>query len=100
MKINTVELLKPTTIASTIVLLSSLAVGIASGLFSFYLGSTSLVGVTSPPENPTQKINNQENNDLKGKKFHLMSEEKILVNVYDYVHKAREESKVKEKSKK
>lgn len=100
MKINTAELLKPTALASAIVLVSSLGVGLASGMFSFYLGSTSLVGVTSPDENPTQKINNQENKDGKIKKFSLMSEQKILVKVYDYVHKAREESKVKEKSKK
>lgn len=98
MKIDTVNLLKPTTIASSIVILSSLAVGLGSGFFAFYLGSTSLVGVTSPAENPTQKINNQEKNDSTGKKFTLMSEQKMLVKVYDRIHKAREESKVKGKS--
>jgi hypothetical protein len=44
-------------------------VGLASGIFSFYLGSTSLMGVTSPDENPTQKINNQENKDGKNQKI-------------------------------
>jgi hypothetical protein len=100
MKINTVELLKPTTLASVLVLISSLGVGLAAAIFAFYLGTTSLVGVTSPAENPTQKINNQENKDGKIKKFDLMSEQKILVKVYDHVQKVREESKVKEKAKK
>ncbi|MBL1210874.1 hypothetical protein [Geminocystis sp. GBBB08] len=100
MKINTAEIFKPTIIASALVLVSSLTVGIASGIFSFYLGSTSLEGVTSPQENPTQKINNKDSNEIKTKKFSLMSEQNILIKVYDHIHKAREESKVKEKTKK
>ncbi len=99
MKTNTPRIFKPTIIASTIVLVSSLVVGLASGFFSFHLGTRSLVGVTSPPENPTQKINNKDGNGGQIKKFNLMSEQNMLVKVYDHIHKAREESKAKEKSK-
>ncbi|BAQ66529.1 hypothetical protein [Geminocystis sp. NIES-3709] len=99
MKTNTSVLLSPTAIASILVVLSSLSIGLATGFLSFYLGAESLTGVTSPEENPTQKINNKSDNEGQGTNFQLISEQKILVKVYDQIHKAREESKVKEQQK-
>ncbi|NCO75781.1 MAG: hypothetical protein GW795_05930 [Cyanobacteria bacterium] len=88
-----------TVITSAVAVLSSLAVGLSAGFLSFYLGRESLKGVTSPQENPTQKINNNEDtNGGQIKKFKLMKEQTMLVTVYDYIKKNREESKVKEKS--
>jgi len=100
MKINAASLRSPTTVTSILILVSSLSIGIGVGYLSFYLGTESLMGVTSPEENPTQKINNTSENGQERQKFTLMSEEKILVKVYDYIHKAREESKVQAQPKK
>jgi dipeptide/tripeptide permease len=87
-----------TVITSAVAVLSSLAVGLSTGFLSFYLGRESLKGVTSPQENPAQKVNNEDNNGGQIKKFKLMKEQTMLVTVYDYIKKNREESKVKEKS--
>lgn len=100
MKINTSSLLSPTAIASFFVLISSLSIGIGTGYLAFYLGTESLTGVTSPEENPTQKINTTTENSGENQNFTLMSEQKILVKVYDHIHKAREESKLKAQQKK
>lgn len=100
MKINTSQLLSPTALTSIFILISSLSIGIGVGYLSFSLGTESLTGVTSPEENPTQKINNKSENGEENKNFTLMSEQKMLVKVYDYIHKAREESKLQEKQKK
>ena len=96
MSFNLSALRSPTVIASTIVLFSSLSIGIGTGLLSFYLGRESLKGVTSPEENPTQKINPNLGNNGERQNFQLMSEKTVLVKVYDYVQTAREESKLKE----
>ncbi|MBD2392858.1 hypothetical protein H6G11_01135 [Cyanobacterium aponinum FACHB-4101] len=85
-----------TILASSLVILSSLTIGVASGLISFYVGSESLKSVNTPPENPTQKINEQEKEVQDNKKFSIIPEQKILVKVYDYVHKQQEASKVKQ----
>lgn len=84
-----------TILASSLVILSSLTVGVASGLVSYYVGSESLKSVNTPSENPTQKINAQEKQGQNNQKFTVVPEQKILVKVYDYVHQQQEASKVK-----
>lgn len=100
MNINISQLRSPTAIASILVLISSLSIGIGVGYLSFYLGTESLMGVTSPEENPTQKVNNKSENGEQRQNFTLMSEQKILVKVYDHIHKAREEGKLQAQQKK
>ncbi|MGI0482813.1 hypothetical protein ACN4EE_18755 [Geminocystis sp. CENA526] len=100
MKINTSSLLSPTAIASVFVLIGSLSIGLGTGYLTFYLGTESLMGVTSPEENPTQKINGKTENNGEIQNFTLMSEQKMLVKVYDHIHKAREESKLQAQQKK
>lgn len=85
-----------TILASSLVILSSLTVGVASGLVAFYAGSESLKSVNTPPENPTQKLNGQEKEGQTNQKFTIVPEKQVLVKVYDYVKKQQEASKVKQ----
>ncbi len=88
-----------TIIASLLVLLSSIGLGLGMGWFAFTLGSESLKGVKSPVENPTQKIKEQEGKEgldlSKKKKFEIKSEKAIIVNAYDHVHGKKEANKEK-----
>ena len=86
-------------VASIIVVLTSLGLGLTTCLITFRLGSESLKGVTSPLKNPTQKIKNeQKSTDLASRKqFKIIEEKTVLVKVYDHVHKQRDAAKVKEK---
>ena len=82
-----------TILASAVVLLSSIGMGLVTGYISFELGSESLKGVKSPADNPSQKIMEKEL-DLKAKeKFQLIDEKTILVKVYDHIHEYREANK-------
>ena len=85
-----------TILASSLVILSSLTVGVASALVAFYVGSESLKSVNTPSENPTQKLNGQKKEGQTNQKFTIVPEKQVLVKVYDYVKKQQEASKVKQ----
>lgn len=87
-----------TIIASLIVLLSSIGLGMFTGYLSFALGSESLKGVKSPEENPSKKILEQKSDVKQQEEFQFVDEKKILVKVYDHIHQYREANKKKEKS--
>lgn len=85
----------PTILASSLVILSSLTVGILSGIVSYYLGSDSLKNVNTPTENPTQKVSTKEEKRQNQQKFTIIPEKKVIVQVYDYVRQQQEASKLK-----
>ena len=81
-----------TIVASILVLLGSIGLGIGTGLFAHKLGSESLTGVKSPSENPSQKIkevDNQKSDLSKKKDFKIIEEKRMIITVYDYVQQQR-----------
>jgi hypothetical protein len=92
------SIMNSTIIASLIVLLSSIGLGMFTGYLSFALGSESLKGVKSPEENPSKKILEQKSDVKQQEEFQFVDEKKILVKVYDHIHQYREANKKKEKS--
>lgn len=89
----------PAVVASFFVILSSVSVGVVSGITAFYLGSESLKTVNSPEENPTQKLGKWETVDLKKYHFQPVAEKTILVKVYNYVQEQRKAAKGEVKTK-
>lgn len=94
-QISLKEMSNPTILASGLVILTSLTVGIITGMVAYYLGSDSLKNVNTPAENPSQKINTKEEKRNNNSKFTIIPEKKVIVTVYDYVHQQQEASKVK-----
>ena len=81
-----------------IMIFGSIGSGIAVAIFTYNLGKASLSGVTSPPENPSQKIFKTKKNKFNQKQFKLISEREILVKVYDFVYQQKEANKAKSSS--
>lgn len=85
-----------TYITSAIVVFSSLLVGVVSAYVAYSVGTDSLEGVNTPPENPTQKIGNDRGKNTENR-FEFISERTILVKVYDHIHKQKEAAKAQSK---
>ena len=84
-----------TILAIILVLLSSVGLGVFTGLVSFNLGSESLKGVKSLTVSNTKKTNAPESDEsdlTQRKKFQFIEERTILVKVYDHIHRHRQAS--------
>ncbi len=81
-----------TVIAIFLVILGSIGSGIAAAFLFYKLGRQSLSTVTTPSENPTQKIK-QGKSETTNREFKIIEEREILVRVYDFVHQQKEENK-------
>ena len=85
-------------IAIIIMIFGSIGSGIAVAIFTYNLGKDSLSAVTSPPENPSQKIFKTKKSKSNQKQFKLVSEREILVKVYDSVYQQKQANKAKSSS--
>lgn len=81
------------------VIFGSVAAGIVTAFLAYTLGRQSLSAVTTPSENPTQKIVKGENQRATNQEFKIMKEKEILVRVYDFVHKQKQENKAQSSAK-
>ncbi len=79
--------LNMTVLAFFLVIFGSIAAGIATAFVSYKLGRESLATVTTPSENPSQKIAKEESNN---QDFRIIDEREILVRVYDFVYKQKQ----------
>ncbi len=77
-----------TAVAIFLVIVGSIASGIATAFLSYKLGRQSLSAVTTPPENPTKKIVKEEGGKT-AQEFKIISEREILVKVYDFVYEQK-----------
>jgi len=84
-----------TVVAFFLLIFGSIAAGIVAGFASYRLGRESLSTVTTPQENPTEKLPmTTANKDSQPKEFEITEERKILVQVYDFVVAKKEELKL------
>jgi hypothetical protein len=79
-----------TILAFVLVIFGSIASGIVTVVVAYQLGRQSLSTVTTPSENPSQKIIKEEG--VK-KDFTIIDEKEILVKVYDFVQKQKQDMK-------
>lgn len=73
-----------------LIIISSLGAGVATGFFSYTMGKDSLMGVATPHDNPTQKLQKPLNFENIQEDFTIIPEQTILVKVYDSIHQQKQ----------